>query len=87
MSANVSWKSDVRSKQEKYAIIYTQNDTGEPIKRQTTQSHIILEDLFPGAGYEIKVYAISHAQLWSEPHVYFQAVCEYHSHIYSILLY
>ncbi|KAK8744117.1 hypothetical protein OTU49_001005 [Cherax quadricarinatus] len=70
---NISWKSDVTSKQEKYAVVYVRNDTAESVTRQTVDAHVLLEDLFPGAGYEIKVYAISHS-LWSEPHVYFQAV-------------
>ncbi|ROT62360.1 Tyrosine-protein phosphatase 10D [Penaeus vannamei] len=47
--------------------------TREPVTRKIEEEHVLLEDLFPGAGYEIKVYAISHNQ-WSEPHVYFQAV-------------
>lgn len=33
-----------------------------------------LRNLFPGAAYQIKVFAISHGQL-SDPHDYFQAVC------------
>nr|XP_045582718.1 tyrosine-protein phosphatase 10D-like isoform X1 [Procambarus clarkii] len=70
---NISWKSDVTSRQEKYAVVYVRNDTAESVTRQTVDAHVLLEDLFPGAGYEIKVYAISHG-LWSEPHVYFQAV-------------
>ncbi|XP_042228695.1 tyrosine-protein phosphatase 10D-like isoform X1 [Homarus americanus] len=70
---NISWKSDVNSRQEKYAVIYIRNDTGVEVTRKTADAHVLLEDLFPGAGYEIKVYAISHG-LWSEPHVYFQAV-------------
>ncbi|XP_066970280.1 tyrosine-protein phosphatase 10D-like isoform X2 [Macrobrachium rosenbergii] len=70
---NISWKSDVTSRQEKYAVVYTRNDTAKSVTRQTVDAHVLLTDLFPGAGYEIKVYAISHG-LWSEPHVYFQAV-------------
>lgn len=42
----------------------------------TTESKLVLEDLYPGAGYEVKVFAISHG-LRSEPHDYFQAVCKY----------
>ncbi|KAK3875168.1 hypothetical protein Pcinc_019949, partial [Petrolisthes cinctipes] len=70
---NISWKSDVTSRQDRYAVVYIRNDTGESVTRKTVDAHVLLEDLFPGAGYEIKVYAISHG-LWSEPHVYFQAV-------------
>ncbi|XP_071530896.1 tyrosine-protein phosphatase 10D-like isoform X2 [Panulirus ornatus] len=70
---NISWKSDVTSRQDKYAVVYIRNDTAESVTRQTVDAHVLLKDLFPGAGYDIKVYAISH-RLWSEPHVYFQAV-------------
>jgi hypothetical protein len=50
--------------------------TGESVTTITTESKLVLEDLYPGAGYEVKVFAISHG-LRSEPHDYFQAVCEY----------
>uniref|UniRef100_A0A6A7G6Z0 protein-tyrosine-phosphatase n=2 Tax=Hirondellea gigas TaxID=1518452 RepID=A0A6A7G6Z0_9CRUS len=70
---NVSWKSDVTSRQDKYAVEISRNDTDETDTRQTTLNHALLKDLYPGAGYELKVYAISNG-LWSEPHVYFQAV-------------
>lgn len=33
-----------------------------------------LRNLYPGAAYQLKVFAISHGLL-SEPHDYFQAVC------------
>ncbi|XP_012279884.1 tyrosine-protein phosphatase 10D isoform X2 [Orussus abietinus] len=70
---NISWKSDVNSRQEKFEVTHTRNDTGESATTLTTESHIVLEDLYPGAGYEVKVFAISHG-LRSEPHDYFQAV-------------
>jgi len=50
--------------------------TGESVTTITTESKLVLEDLYPGAGYEVKVFAISHG-LRSEPHDYFQAVCKY----------
>ncbi|XP_014240929.1 tyrosine-protein phosphatase 10D isoform X2 [Cimex lectularius] len=71
---NISWKSDVNSRQEKYEVIYHRNDSdGEPKHSFTTEPHLLLTNLYPGAGYEIKVFAISHS-LYSEPHDYFQAV-------------
>lgn len=73
---NISWKSDVNSRQERFEVTHNRNDTGESATTLTTESHIILEDLYPGAGYEVKVFAISH-NLRSEPHEYFQAVREY----------
>lgn len=33
-----------------------------------------LRNLYPGAAYQLKVFAISHGLL-SEPHDYFQAIC------------
>ncbi|XP_046489703.1 tyrosine-protein phosphatase 10D isoform X2 [Neodiprion pinetum] len=70
---NISWKSDVNSRQEKFEVTHNRNDTGESTTTSTIESHIDLKDLFPGAGYEIRVVAISHG-LRSEPHVHFQAV-------------
>ncbi|XP_011258051.1 tyrosine-protein phosphatase 10D isoform X4 [Camponotus floridanus] len=73
---NISWKSDVNSKQEKFEVTHNRNDTGESATTLTTESHIVLEDLYPGAAYEVKVFAISHG-LRSEPHDYMQAVLPY----------
>ncbi|XP_017888452.1 tyrosine-protein phosphatase 10D isoform X1 [Ceratina calcarata] len=73
MGLNISWKSDVNSRQEKFEVTHNRNDTGESATTLTTESHIVLEDLYPGAAYEVKVFAISHG-LRSEPHDYLQAV-------------
>lgn len=81
---NISWKSDVNSRQEKFEVTHNRNDTGESATTLTTESHIVLEDLYPGAGYEVKVFAISHG-LRSEPHDYFQAVCKYKQILYLFL--
>lgn len=71
---NISWKSDVNSRQEKFEVIHKRNDTDlEAVTTVTTDYKLTLRNLFPGAGYQIKVFAISHA-LRSEPHDYFQAV-------------
>uniref|UniRef100_A0A8D8Q8Q7 protein-tyrosine-phosphatase n=1 Tax=Cacopsylla melanoneura TaxID=428564 RepID=A0A8D8Q8Q7_9HEMI len=72
---NISWKSDVNSRQDNFEVIYSRNDTitEEPITVVTTDSKLLLEKLYPGAGYSIQVFAISHG-LRSEPHDYFQAV-------------
>ena len=48
---------------------------GEFKTREVFEPRILLEGLYPGAGYQIKVFAVSH-ELWSEPHAHFQAVCE-----------
>lgn len=73
---NISWKSDVNSKQDKYEVQWIRNDTNERNIRMTNDSKIILNHLYPGAGYLVKVFAISHG-LKSEPHEYFQPVCKY----------
>ncbi|XP_049533500.1 tyrosine-protein phosphatase 10D isoform X1 [Anopheles darlingi] len=70
---NISWKSDVNSKQDKYEVTYTRNDTNDGKTILTTESRLVFTNLYPGAGYEVKVFAVSHG-LRSEPHSYFQAV-------------
>lgn len=72
---NISWKSDVNSKQEKYEVHCVRNDTVNRIIKTTYESRIVLNNLYPGAGYVVKVFAISHG-LRSEPHEYFQPVCK-----------
>ncbi|KAF0289751.1 Tyrosine-protein phosphatase 10D [Amphibalanus amphitrite] len=70
---NISWKSDVTSRQDHYAVIYTRNDTEVEKTVQTELPRVQLRDLYPGAVYEIRIFAISH-NLWSNPHKYYQAV-------------
>lgn len=72
---NISWKSDVNSRDDKYEVQWIRNDTLQKEERTTTGSHIVLHGLSPGAGYIIKVFAISH-NLPSEPHEHFQPVCK-----------
>lgn len=74
---NISWKSDVNSRQEKYEILYSRNGTSEVRTILTTESRLVIKNLYPGAGYEVKVFAVSHG-LRSEPHAYFQAVCKFY---------
>lgn len=80
---NISWKSDVNSRQDKYEVMYSRNDTGEVKTIWTTDSRLVIKNLFPGAGYEVKVFAVSHG-LRSEPHSYFLAVCKLQSQFYSL---
>lgn len=70
---NISWQSDVNSVQDLYQVIYIRNDTGEKFTKKTTETKLVVTDLYPGAGYQVKVYAISHG-LPSDPHEYFQVV-------------
>ncbi|XP_022661734.1 tyrosine-protein phosphatase 10D-like isoform X5 [Varroa destructor] len=70
---NISWKSDVTSRQDSFVVVYTRNDTKEQRQETTKQNWLVLKNLYPGAGYQIKVSAISHG-LWSEPHSYFHTV-------------
>lgn len=70
---NISWKSDVNSRQDKYEVQYVRNDTGERLTKIVYDFNIVIRDLYPGAGYTVKVFAISHG-LRSEPHEYFQPV-------------
>ncbi|XP_075158731.1 protein tyrosine phosphatase 4E isoform X3 [Haematobia irritans] len=73
MGLNISWKSDVNSKQEQYEVLYSRNGTSEVRTVFTKESRLVIKNLHPGAGYEVKVFAVSHG-LRSEPHAYFQAV-------------
>lgn len=70
---NISWKSDVNSRQDKFEVRWIRNDTGETFDKTTYASQIVLQGLYPGAGYIVKVFAISH-NLLSEPHEHFQPV-------------
>lgn len=70
---NVSWKSDVTSRQDSYRVVWIRNDTKVKEEATTKNNWLLLESLFPGAGYEIKVYALSYG-LVSEPHSYYQTV-------------
>jgi cadherin 5 type 2 (VE-cadherin) len=72
---NVSWKSDVTSQQDGYLVVFKRNDTGDVVEQETKSPHVNLTNLHPGAGYYVQVFALSHG-LRSEPHAYFQAVCE-----------
>lgn len=73
---NITWKSDVTSLQDSYAIVYTRNDTGESVKHLTNDSKAVLKNLYPGAAYTIKLYAISYG-LWSDPHSQLQTICKF----------
>lgn len=70
---NVSWKWDVTSKQDSYKIIWTRNDTKQRREAVTKNNWMVLDGLYPGAGYEISVSAVSHG-LFSDPHSYFQKI-------------
>ena len=47
--------------------MYVRNDTGRQIHINTTQTKVTLSNLYPGAGYVIRIAALSHGLL-SEPH-------------------
>lgn len=70
---NVSWKSDVTSRQDSFQVVWIRNDSHEKEEISTKNNWYLLENLYPGAGYEIKVYAVSYG-LISEPHSYFQTI-------------
>lgn len=74
---NISWKSDVNSRQNKFEIkLKNVNITDDTKTVLTQESRLVFKNLYPGAGYEVRVLAVSHG-LRSEPHAYFQAVCKY----------
>lgn len=70
---NISWKSDVNSRQEWYEVLLLRTDGGALKNITTRDNRQIIKGLEPGSQYNIKVVAVSHG-LKSEPHTYFQAV-------------
>ena len=70
---NVSWRWDVTSKQDSYKINLMRNDTRQKKEFVTRENFYILEDLYPGATYNINVSAISF-NLISDPYSYSQTV-------------
>ena len=74
-SFNVTWKSDVTSRQEEFRISYVRKD--QPVKsrmeKKTKHNWIVLEDLYPGATYDLNVSSLSYG-LSSEPHSYHQTI-------------
>lgn len=73
---NISWKSDVNSRQDFYEIFLLRNETKQENRFDTKDNKYVFRNLHPGALYEVKVFAVSH-NLKSEPHSYYQAVCKY----------
>lgn len=70
---NISWKSDVNSRQEWYEVLLLRSN-GDTLNNFTTrETRQVIKGLYPGSQYNIKVFAVSHG-LKSEPHTYFQAV-------------
>lgn len=68
---NVSWKSDVASRQDSYRVTWIRNDTNSTMEEAVTKNNwLVLEELYPGGSYEINVSAISYG-LTSKPHTYF----------------
>lgn len=70
---NVSWRWDVTSKQDSYKINLSRNDTRQKKEFVTRDNYYILENLYPGATYNINVSAISY-NLISDPYSYYQTV-------------
>ena len=52
---DISWRTDVTSKQERYVVSYTRNDTGAVSTQTTTDRGFSIEGLYPGAGYRVQV--------------------------------
>lgn len=68
---NVSWKSDVASRQDSYRVTWIRNDTNSSMNEAITKNNwLVLEELYPGGSYEINVSAMSYG-LTSKPHTYF----------------
>ncbi|XP_076311183.1 tyrosine-protein phosphatase 10D-like isoform X2 [Tachypleus tridentatus] len=70
---NISWIADVISTQDSYVVEYIRNDTGHTNEEITNSHWLLLNNLYSGAVYEIKLYAQSYG-VKSEPHSYFHTV-------------
>ena len=64
---DISWRTDVTSKQDKYIVVYTRNDTGLATNIETTKMLTQLRDLYPGAGYKIQVRIQHQSGFWTIP--------------------
>ncbi|KAL0839964.1 hypothetical protein ABMA28_016572 [Loxostege sticticalis] len=71
----LAWRSDVNSRQDEYRLRYRRHPAAGNDYRtlETTETNATLEDLFPGAVYEIQVAAVSHG-LRSEWHTLLKPV-------------
>lgn len=82
---NISWKSDVTSRQDAYTVVWLRNDTGDIVTNTTKDNWLLIDNLYSGASYEIKVFAISYG-LESEPHSYYQTVGKNVSSIHYVTI-
>ena len=46
----------MNSKQDKYLVVYTRNDTKQAVNIETTEKVAKLRELYPGAEYKIQVW-------------------------------
>ncbi|XP_047545412.1 tyrosine-protein phosphatase 10D-like isoform X5 [Vanessa atalanta] len=70
----LAWSSDVNSRQDRYELRYRRRDGDAPYATLVTaDTNATLEDLHPGAVYEIQLVAISHG-LRSERHTVLKPV-------------
>ncbi|KAF7989062.1 hypothetical protein HCN44_007372 [Aphidius gifuensis] len=56
----ISWKTDVNSRQQKFQIILIRNDTNTVLTKTTIETKLIIPNIYPGACYEIKIFSISY---------------------------
>ncbi|XP_023945481.2 tyrosine-protein phosphatase 10D [Bicyclus anynana] len=63
----LAWSSDVNSRQDRYELRYRRRGAADWRALDTAASEATLEELFPGAAYEITLAAVSHG-LRSERH-------------------
>ncbi|XP_072759465.1 uncharacterized protein [Anoplolepis gracilipes] len=71
---DISWKNNINYKHAKYEVIYHRVDIVESANTWITKlNNIVLRDLYPGALYKIKIFALSHG-LRSKPRVFIISV-------------
>ncbi|XP_034825166.1 tyrosine-protein phosphatase 10D [Maniola hyperantus] len=69
----LAWSSDVNSRQERYELRYRRRGAEPARLLDTRATNATLEELVPGAVYEIQLAAVSHG-LRSEPHTVLKPV-------------
>ncbi|KAF7992489.1 hypothetical protein HCN44_004833 [Aphidius gifuensis] len=59
-NSDISWKTDVNLRQQKFQIILIRNNTNTVLSKTTIETKLIIPNIYPGACYEIIIFSISY---------------------------
>ncbi|KAF7989188.1 hypothetical protein HCN44_007718 [Aphidius gifuensis] len=59
-NSDISWKTDVNLRQQKFQIILIRNNTNTVLSKSTIERKLIIPNIYPGACYEIIIFSISY---------------------------